>query len=166
MSPGPESIAPLAGWTAIVLAAGRGRRMGGPKALMTVGGLPWWQTQESRLAAAGVQRLWVVSAEVERAMRSGPAVAPPLVPADPDAPMFESVRAGVSAAGAASGGAFILPVDVPAPGRSTWQLTPLTELQSRRTSGFAATRPRCQPAGAAACSIAPWRVMRCTDWTI
>lgn len=122
MNPGPASDAPLAGWTAIILAAGRGRRMGGPKAIMTVGGLPWWRVQETRLAAAGVPRLWVVSADVERVMRAGPTEAPPLVQANPDAPMFESVRSGISALKVVSDGVFILPVDVPAPARTTWRL--------------------------------------------
>jgi CTP:molybdopterin cytidylyltransferase MocA len=104
----------LAGWTALVLAAGHGRRMGVPKALMTVGGRGWWRVQEERLTRAGVDRLWVVSPQVGAAVH-GPAV----VESSPDAPMFASVLAGVAARPNAS--LFILPVDVPAPGPDIWR---------------------------------------------
>lgn len=88
--------------------------MGGPKALMTVGGQPWWRVQEQRLALAGIARLWVVSPDVRAAVR-GLTTAD----ADPDCPMFASVLAGVRAAQGV--GLFILPVDVPAPGPDVWR---------------------------------------------
>lgn len=100
-------------WRIIVLAAGRGTRMGGPKALMAVGKRPWWQTQEGRLAAAA--RTWVVSPQVAAQMGG---CASPLVLADPEAPMFDSLRAGIDAAGR-NEGILVLPVDVPAPASST-----------------------------------------------
>lgn len=106
---------PMIGWTAVVLAAGRGRRMGGPKALMRVVGREWWRLQEERLEHAGVHRVWVVSPAV-RAQVRGLTTAE----ADPDAPMFASVLAGMRAAPGA--GLFILPVDVPAPGPDVWRL--------------------------------------------
>ena len=55
---------PLAGISVVVLAAGRGTRMGGPKALMEVRGRVWWRWQREWLApaeAAGATVVWLVS---------------------------------------------------------------------------------------------------------
>jgi len=87
--------------------------MGGPKALMRVGGQGWWEIQEERLERAGATRIWVVSPEVRRAMSR---CASRMVDGDPAAPMFQSVKAGIAAAGDS---VFVLPVDVPACGRET-----------------------------------------------
>lgn len=91
--------------------------MGGPKALMGVGGRAWWEVQEERLGAAGVRRLWVVSPEVRAGMRG---CGSRMVDGDADAPMFASVRMGIEAVLGESGtrGVMVLPVDVPAPGRA------------------------------------------------
>lgn len=102
----------------IVLAAGRGRRMGGPKALMQVDTVPWWRVQRDRIAASGYRQSWVVSENVARAMReSDPAGAPEHVLANPDAPMFESLLIGLRwlAAMHTPRGVFVLPVDTPWP---------------------------------------------------
>lgn len=109
----------------IVLAAGRGRRMGGPKALMAVGGVAWWREQERRIAAGarevpGLESCWVASPEVMSAWAGAPDRPVRVAMADPDAPMFASVAAGVRAVAEVGGGApvagvFVLPVDVPAP---------------------------------------------------
>lgn len=101
-------------WVAIVLAAGRGTRMGGPKALMSVRGRAWWRVQEERLERAGVERVWVVSREVEAVMAGEEGAPGRRVIGDSAAPMFASVLAGVGEARGA--GVFVLPVDVPAPG--------------------------------------------------
>lgn len=106
----------------LILAAGRGRRMGAPKALMPVAGVgeprPWWRHQQDRLARADRPPLWVVSPDVRAAMRES---APPHVQSDPDAPMFASVLAGLSALRAAPPGwVHVLPVDVPAPAPATF----------------------------------------------
>ena len=53
----------------LVLAAGRGRRMGGPKALMMVEGEPWWMRQRRRIAEVGIPMTWVVSPQVLDEMR-------------------------------------------------------------------------------------------------
>lgn len=98
-------------WRVLILAAGRGTRMGGPKALMQVGGRPWWQLQEERLA--DTPRTWIVSPDVAPHLPTCT-----LITADPDAPMFSSIRAGLAAA-TTEPGLFILPVDVPAPAPST-----------------------------------------------
>jgi CTP:molybdopterin cytidylyltransferase MocA len=110
------------GWIAIVLAAGQGKRMGGPKALMGVGGRPWWLVQQERLAEAGAPALWVVSNTVFREMVNSEEPPARGLVADSAAPMFESIRRGVEAARPhASRGVFILPVDVPAPPAMTWE---------------------------------------------
>ncbi|MGQ0628432.1 MAG: nucleotidyltransferase family protein [Phycisphaerales bacterium] len=97
--------------TVVLLAAGQGRRMGGPKALMNLSGRAWWAVQNDRLA--GRRAVWVASAEVRPALVGVVSV----VAASTD-PMFESVRVGVRHAleDAECRGVFILPVDVPVPG--------------------------------------------------
>jgi len=110
----------------IVLAAGRGTRAGGPKALIQVGGRPWWQVQAVRLARTRLPITWVVSERVRAEI--GTAGRLSMVTADEAAPMFASVIAGLSAlqSQAARGdhpkprGVFILPVDVPAPEPQTF----------------------------------------------
>lgn len=120
MSPASESDA--SAFPVIVLAAGRGRRMGGPKALMQVAGRVWWRNQERRIGAAaralgGLKSCWVASPDVMAAW-AGVADRPAWVVAgEPDAPMFVSVAAGVRAVAAGQSpvaGVFVLPVDVPA----------------------------------------------------
>ncbi|MBS0192261.1 MAG: NTP transferase domain-containing protein [Phycisphaerales bacterium] len=100
---------------AIVLAAGRGLRMGGPKALMELNGVPWWRLQRERLAEAGVPSIWVVSEMVAKAMQGAQALPSRLVLADSSKPMFESLLTGLRALGEdPPDGVFVLPVDVPA----------------------------------------------------
>ncbi len=85
--------------------------MGIPKALMRVGGRPWWQIQEERLAATGKPGVWVLSDRVLDAMGSTRPKGM-IVRAPEGAPMFESVLRGLEAIGHA-GGVFIQPIDVP-----------------------------------------------------
>lgn len=104
-----------------MLAAGRGDRMGGPKAMMDVGGSSWWMGQVARLKRVGVPATWVVSEEVRRAMQDGGSDVR-LVIADPAAPMFTSIIRGLqSLLVQPPEGAFILPVDTPAPCAEVWQ---------------------------------------------
>lgn len=106
---------------AIVLAAGRGTRMGSPKALMLVDGEPWWRRQLDRLESAGVRSCWVVSDEVEYAMAREDDAPILRVRASSDEPMFASVLAGVRALTDYSPrSVFILPIDTPAPTRRVW----------------------------------------------
>lgn len=102
----------------LVLAAGRGTRMGVPKALMSVGGTPWWTRQQSRLERVGLPVTWVVSDRVARESQLARTVV-----VDDTAPMFESIRAGVASLGSLESlaGVFILPVDVPAPEPGVWR---------------------------------------------
>lgn len=106
----------------LVLAAGRGLRMGGPKALMSVAGAPWWRLQEARLRRALVTPWWVIAPGDWTALPTGRWVA-----GRPAEPMFESLRAGLSAlladaqrTGRPPDGLFVLPIDVPAPSPRVW----------------------------------------------
>ncbi len=117
---------------AIILAAGRGTRMGGPKLTMTVGGRPWWMTQAERLARAGVTPFWVVALST-----TPPPLPGSITTADSDSPMFASVRAGLRAWIRASGrdaqGVFLLPIDTPVPRAEVWD--------ALRTAACAANAP-------------------------
>jgi CTP:molybdopterin cytidylyltransferase MocA len=109
----------------IVLAAGRGKRMGGPKALMNVAGGPWWVVQSCRFDQAGVTPVWVLSPQVLREIGPELRIAADdqlILESDPDAPMFQSVRAGLRALHVRPPrGVYILPIDVPAPWKDVWQ---------------------------------------------
>ncbi len=105
----------------LVLAAGRGTRIGGPKALLDIAGRPWWQHQSAALASVGIAATWVVSDEVRAALASHQGAPPRLVTAASDAPMFASLLAGLrSLPDASIDGVFILPVDTPAPAPAVW----------------------------------------------
>ncbi len=105
---------PVSGVT-LVLAAGRGVRMGGPKALMPAGRELWVDVQRRRLEKAGVRAVWVVSNEVRDGLAQR-AENMDLVEADSNAPMFESLLAGLRfVLATAPECVFVLPVDTPAP---------------------------------------------------
>ncbi len=116
----------------IVLAAGRGVRAGGPKALHRVGTEVWWTVQQKRLARVGLPVTWVVSERVRDGMAAGGAMPERVVIADEHAPMFASVLAGMESVDrrsrerrsgeppSAIRGVFILPVDVPAPSKDVF----------------------------------------------
>lgn len=107
--------------------------MGGPKALMFVGGRRWIDVQRKRLAGIPIEVTWVVSPEVRDAIRDWSYDPRPasVVIGDSTAPMFASLLLGLGAAVAESagtghsaqkgGGAFVLPVDVPAPRALVWE---------------------------------------------
>jgi CTP:molybdopterin cytidylyltransferase MocA len=105
----------------IVLAAGQGRRMAGPKALMEVSGRPWWQTQRQRLDPLGIPQTWVLSSEVEKAMLAAGPLPFRSVRGYADSPMFQSIMRGIdSLVAAPPEGVFVLPVDVPGAGKPVW----------------------------------------------
>jgi nicotine blue oxidoreductase len=104
--------------SAILLAAGEGRRMGGPKALLRIDGETFLSRCARLLLRAGVERLIVVLGhEFERVAALGglPAEALRVVnPAYREGGMLSSVLRGLEAAEAASGEAVLLhPVDHP-----------------------------------------------------
>ncbi|MDP1661238.1 MAG: NTP transferase domain-containing protein [Phycisphaerales bacterium] len=108
----------------MVLAAGRGTRAGGPKALLHAGAslTPWWRVQAQRLTEIGVRPVWVVSGAVASEIGRYKDAPKHLVLSDADAPMFSSVLAGFRAVALSnSAGIFVLPVDTPAPAAKVWK---------------------------------------------
>jgi CTP:molybdopterin cytidylyltransferase MocA len=100
----------------IVLAAGRSSRAGEPKGLIDVAGRPWIAHQ---LEAIGRPVIVVLGHDRESylpVLASFDAVV--VVNEAPHRGPFSSVLAG---ARAASGDAFVLPIDVPCPGEAVWR---------------------------------------------
>ena len=95
--------------------------MGMPKSLMQVDGQPWWTWQHRTLTGYHLDPYWVVSTHVTAAMDRHGSAPDRLVIAAPDAPMFASVLLGLAAVDDLRRGAFILPVDTPAPGLEHWR---------------------------------------------
>ena len=139
-----EAMVPLDHWRVIVLGAGRGTRMGTPKALMRFRDQAWWCFQRERLRPICQRPIFVVSDAVARSMdeESGGALDVDIVRAAPDAPMFASVVAGlrralqgadampgsgndgngvgISAGICSCAGVALLPIDTPVALASTW----------------------------------------------
>lgn len=100
---------------ALILAAGKGSRMGSPKALMMCAGRPWWQIQSERLRDARIESRWMVSPEVRTGIDLRASGSSALIEADSSLPMFATIRAGIdSFRSSPPNGLFILPIDVPA----------------------------------------------------
>ncbi len=97
--------------TAVLLAAGHGRRAGGPKALIAVDGQPLWQRQVQRLRLVGLTRAIAVLPPSARL-----AAAPPLriCHGDPDGTPLHSLQRALALT---PGPVLLLPVDCPAPAR-------------------------------------------------
>ncbi len=107
----------------LVLAAGLGRRMGTPKALMQVAGRPWWRHQADRLNALEAGVSWVVSPHVRAEIRAAGGEKLRFIDADPTKPMFCSLLAGLDSLRASPPSmVFVLPVDCPTPGPEVWRL--------------------------------------------
>ncbi|MCJ1706104.1 NTP transferase domain-containing protein [Microbacterium sp. VKM Ac-2923] len=100
----------------LVLAAGAGRRFGGPKALArTSAGTPWIALAVHALRAGGCGRILVtLGAAADEALPLVPAGATVVRIADWQTGVAASVRAGlVSAASGSASAAVVLPVDTP-----------------------------------------------------
>lgn len=96
--------------TAIVLAAGRGERMGADKALLGLAGRPAIEHAVEAVSRGGATRVIVVRRRGAAPLPAAVAHATTLVEVEPDHEMIDSLRAGV----AASAGAdviVVLPVD-------------------------------------------------------
>lgn len=100
----------------IVLAAGRSRRMGTPKALLTWRGALFLDHAIGALRAGGCDEVWVVVSDgsdpriAERAEEAGAHV---VRNPDPDSEQVDSVRAGLRSLPTGTLAALVLPVDVP-----------------------------------------------------
>ena len=100
----------------IVLAAGMGRRIGTPKALLSLDGQTFLERSFAALAGAGLEVVAVMNPSVNAAVPGGALVGRRVVNQDPDGKngMFGSVRLGVlEALNLGAGGALLLPVDLP-----------------------------------------------------
>lgn len=100
----------------IVLAAGLGRRLGGPKALLLLDGVTFHGRAAKTLRLAGLGFVVVTNAVVSEALPAPVQGESRVLNPDPDRPpgMFGSVRLGVASAlkGGAEG-VILLPVDYP-----------------------------------------------------
>jgi len=112
--PAPEPAAPPVG---LVLAAGAGRRFGGPKALArTSGGVPWVALAVRALRAGGCGDVVVVlGAAADEAAALVPPEARVVHAPDWASGVAASLRAGLAAAASVSSAeaAVVLPVDTP-----------------------------------------------------
>lgn len=107
----------------LILGAGRGKRMGIPKALMEIGGRAWWKTQADMLKRLGLEATWVVSVEVLDVMRASEECPNRLVLGEPNGPMFASLMAGMEQLrDDPPRGVFVLPVDVPVASKAVWEV--------------------------------------------
>jgi CTP:molybdopterin cytidylyltransferase MocA len=110
--------APGSGVHAVLLAAGEGKRFGGPKALATADGEPFLVRVARAARDGGSAVIWAVvrpgADAIARLAREAGAI--PVENPDPDRGMFSSVQAGLEAALAAAPpprGVLIYPVDYP-----------------------------------------------------
>jgi len=100
----------------IVLAAGLGRRIGGPKALLRLDGPTFLARAMDAFLGAGLEVVVVMNPGVSEATSERDFRGRRVVNPDPDGEngMFGSVRLGVSEAlGLGASGALLLPVDLP-----------------------------------------------------
>lgn len=106
----------------LLIGGGHGRRAGGPKALRAVDGVWAWQHQVAAMREAGCDEVVAVLHPDAFVPPYLPATAPGAIAiaADPDAPMFASVRLGLQRLvdhprWPAIAGVALLPVDCPMP---------------------------------------------------
>lgn len=112
---------PPADFRVLVLAAGRGTRMGGPKAIMQVRGEPWWRAQLGSLKSLNLESTWVTSPGVADSLRQSSDRPTDLVLADPHSPMFASIASGIQhLSPRLPKHLFVLPVDSPVPTGQTF----------------------------------------------
>lgn len=102
----------LANHCAVLLAAGHGRRAGGPKALKVVGGELWWRVQARSIGCDVGRVVAVLHPDARLADEAGILA----IHGDPDAAPLASLQLGLRQV-AANRAVFVLPVDCPWPGR-------------------------------------------------
>lgn len=126
---------------AVILAAGLGQRMGGPKALLALGPtVTALDALAHTVGLAGFTPLVVLGAEADRVRAAHPALSTVLNPAWQDG-QWSSVRVGLRAALAQNAGQlFVHPVDTPRVALTTFQTLASSQLpcavpHARRTDG-------------------------------
>jgi molybdopterin-guanine dinucleotide biosynthesis protein A len=81
--------------SAVVLAAGRSTRMGRDKALLEIGGVPWWQRQRDVLAAAGATEVFLSARPDQTWTRQAAGFAAVIHDALPDGGPLVGITAGL-----------------------------------------------------------------------
>lgn len=112
----------------LILAAGRGRRMGGPKVLATHGGVGFLERILARCAEAAARVTLLASQETQPALEALLGTLPPtllapmprILHADSTAPMAETLRLGLQH-GPYLPGCWVWPVDNPFLSAGGWQ---------------------------------------------
>ena len=138
----------------LILAAGEGRRMGGPKALLLLDGAPLVRQHVARLREAGCRSVLVVASteQAERVQASAPQAR---VIAATTASQAESLAFGVSALDPLTSVVVITPVDMKPVREAT-----LRQLLGALTAGVDAVSPTCGAWGATRWSFGARRSRR------
>ena len=108
----------------IILAAGKGARAGGAKGLIEYNGRPWISEQLRLCHAVGVKSSVIVLGyqHVDYLKVLAREKTDFVINAAPERGQFSSLQCGARwALAAKAAAAFVLPVDVPCPGREVWQ---------------------------------------------
>ena len=109
----------------VVLAAGHGTRMGGPKVFARMGNATFLERILVRIREAGCPAIVTVDPafreRVAALLHGRPGIAVRLVPVDGILPMLASVQAGISALDGAAQGAWLWPVDAPLLSAEGWR---------------------------------------------
>ena len=109
--------------TAVLLAGGKSNRMGSAKGLLSLpGGKTWLGAQVEALLDTGVEEVVVVLGYGSENYRSSvPELkhARIVINPSPERGQFSSLQAGISSV--ATGDVFVLPLDVPCPGKDVWR---------------------------------------------
>ena len=108
----------------VILGAGHGTRMGGPKVFTEAGGVTFLERIVDRIEEARCPAVLTVDAafraRVEALLRRLPPVSLRLVEVDGSLPMLASVQAGLAKLGQAAQGAWLWPVDAPLLSAEGW----------------------------------------------
>ena len=108
----------------VILGAGHGTRMGGPKVFAEAGGVTFLERIVERIGEARCPALLTVDAgfraRVEALLKRLPRLSLRLIEVDGKLPMLASVQAGVAALDPAAQGAWLWPVDAPLLSAEGW----------------------------------------------
>lgn len=127
---------------AVILAAGKGGRMGRPKLFLKMGRVPFWSLMSRRLRQAGISDIAVVVRRSQRGSVAAERLVRTVVNRRPGLGMFSSVQCGLRAMKGFSG-YLLCPVDHPGVEVPTYKS--LCEGFSRRRNAIVRPLHRGQP---------------------